>query len=72
MAYRSSTDLRLKEEYCCKPENVKCPIHNTCYDNEFQCRYFKQVWINPAEEGFIIRQGNSWYRMYDNKAKGDN
>ena len=66
MAFCRLTDLRLVKEYCCKPKNAKCPISNTCYNNEFQCKYFKQVWIKPTEEGFIIRRGNSWY-----KAKGE-
>ena len=65
MAYRRLTDLRLVKEYCCKPEGIKCPIHNTCYNDEFQCRYWKQIFEKFGEEGFIVRQGNHWY-----KAKG--
>ncbi len=62
MAFKRLNDLRLVEEYCTKSENEKCPITQTCYDNEFQCRYWKQVWQIPNEEGFTIRQGNSWYK----------
>ena len=62
MAFKRLNDLRLVEEYCAKPENEKCPINQTCYDNEFQCRYWKQIFKQPNEEGFIIRQGNSWYK----------
>lgn len=43
MAYRKLTDLRLIKEFCCKPLDEKCPIHNTCYDDEFQCRYWRQI-----------------------------
>lgn len=39
MAYRELNSLRLKEEYCNKPKGKDCPIHKTCYDDEFQCRY---------------------------------
>lgn len=65
MAYRRLTDLRLVKEYCGKLEGIKCPIHNTCYNDEFQCRYWKQIFEKFGEEGFIVRQGNHWY-----KAKG--
>lgn len=62
MAFKRLNDLRLVEEYCTKSENEKCPINQTCYDNEFQCRYWKQIFKQPNEEGFTIRQGNSWYK----------
>lgn len=67
MAYRRLTDSRLVKEYCCKPENAKCPIHNTCYDDEFQCRYWKQIFKRFGEDDFTVRQGSHWY-----KAKGEN
>ena len=35
MAFKRLNDLKLIEEYCCKPVNETCPIHKTCYDNEF-------------------------------------
>lgn len=66
MAYCRLTDLRLVKEYCCKPQNIKCPIRNTCYNDEFQCRYWKQIFKSPCEEGFSVRQGSHWY-----KAKGE-
>ena len=62
MAFKRLNDLRLVEEYCTKPEGEKCPISETCYDNEFQCRYWKQIFKQSNEEGFTIRQGNSWYK----------
>ena len=62
MAFQRLNDLKLIEEYCTKPENEKCPIGKTCYNDEFQCKYFKQVWVKPTEEGFVIRQGCSWYK----------
>lgn len=51
MGYRQLNSLRLKEEYCNKPKDKNCPIHKTCYDDEFQCRYWKQIFINPAKKG---------------------
>ena len=66
MAYRRITDLRLKDEYCSKPLYEKCPIHEICYDNEFSCKYWKQIFVRPTEEGYTIRQGNSWYRSMSN------
>lgn len=51
MAYRELNSLRLKEEYCNKPKDKNCPIHKTCYDDEFQCQYWKQVFINPTKKG---------------------
>lgn len=63
MAFKRLNDLKLIEEYCCKPVNETCPIHNTCYDNEFQCRYWKQVW--KQNNDFNIKQGNRWYKAID-------
>lgn len=51
MAYRELNSLRLKEEYCSKPKNKDCPIRQICYEDELQCRYWKQVFINPMEKG---------------------
>ena len=62
MAFKRLNDLRLVKEYCTKSENEKCPINKICYDNEFQCRYWKQIFKQPNEEGFTVRQGNSWYK----------
>lgn len=50
MAYRELNSLRLKEEYCSKPKDKDCLIRQICYEDEFQCRYWKQVFINPYEE----------------------
>ena len=63
MAFKRLNDLKLIEEYCCKPVNVICPIHKTCYNNEFQCKYWKQVWKQNSD--FNIRQGNHWYKAID-------
>lgn len=65
MAYRKLNSLRLEKEYCNKPKDKKCPIHKTCYDDEFQCRYWKQIFSNPTQEGYTIRQGNNWYKAKD-------
>lgn len=62
MAFKRLNDLKLIEEYCCKPVNVICPISKTCYDNEFQCRYWKQVWKRHSDDFSIIRQGSHWYK----------
>lgn len=67
VAYRRLTDLRLVKEYCCKPEGIKCPIHNYCYNDEFQCRYWKQIFKRINEEGFVVRQGNHWYKDFRNE-----
>lgn len=64
MSFKRLDDLRLIEEYCCKPVNKNCPIHKTCYDNEFQCRYWKQVW-KQNDDFNIIRQGSHWYKAID-------
>lgn len=58
MAFKRLNDLQLKEEYCVKPNTEKCPTLY-CYDNEFQCRYWKQVWENT--DGQVIRQGSRWF-----------
>ena len=55
MAYHRLTDLRLIKEYCCKQENAKCPIHNTCYDDEFQCRYWKQIFKRFGANDFTVK-----------------
>lgn len=60
MAFIRLNDLRLIEEYCVKPNNEKCPIGEICYTDEFQCRYWKQVFENPVSNNFVVRQGNSW------------
>lgn len=65
MAYRRLTDLRLIKEYCCKPSDAKCPIHNTCYNDEFQCKYWKQIFKKFNEKEFIIRQGHYWSKAKD-------
>lgn len=65
MAYKSLTDLRLIKEYCCKPSDTKCPIHNTCYNDEFQCKYWKQIFKRFDGEEFTIRQGSHWYKSKD-------
>ena len=62
MSFKRLNDLKLIEEYCCKPVNENCPIHNTCYNNEFQCRYWKQVWKRHSDNFNIIRQGSHWYK----------
>ena len=62
MAFKKLNDLKLIEEYCCKPVNVICPISKTCYDNEFQCKYWKQVWKRHSDDFYIIRQGGNWYK----------
>ena len=62
MAFKRLDDLYLVKEYCTKSNIEKCPIGQTCYNDEFQCRYWKQIWKKPSEEGFTIRQGNSWYK----------
>ena len=62
MAFKRLNDLRLIEEYCCKPVNVICPIHKTCYNDEFQCKYWKQVWKRQSDNLNIIRQGGHWYK----------
>ena len=36
-------------------------ISHAIFD-EFQCRYWKQVWQRHNEDFYIIRQGNSWYK----------
>lgn len=35
--------LQIYKEYCNKPENKQCPIPKLCYNDEFQCRYWKQI-----------------------------
>lgn len=59
MAFKRLNDLKLKEEYCVKPNTEKCPTLY-CYNNEFQCRYWKQVWENM--DGLVIRQGSHWFK----------
>lgn len=65
MAFKRLNDLKLIEEYCCKPVNEICPIHKTCYNNEFQCKYWKQVWKRHSDKFCIIRQGSHWYKAID-------
>ena len=62
MSFKRLDDLRLVKEYCCKPVNETCPIHKSCYIDEFQCKYWKQIWQRHNEDFYIIRQGNSWYK----------
>lgn len=69
MAFKRLNDLKLIEEYCCKPVKETCPIHKTCYDNEFQCRYWKQVW--KQNDDFHIRQGSHWYKAIDCEVKNE-
>lgn len=70
MAYLKLNSLRLKKEYCNKPRDELCPARY-CYNEEYQCRYWKQIFSNPTQEGYTIRQGNNWYKAkdgnYDNK-----
>lgn len=60
MAFKRLDDLYLIEEYCIKPQNTPCPIGGICYSDEFQCRYWKQVFKNKASNKFVVRQGNNW------------
>ena len=74
MAFKRLNDLRLVEEYCCKPYNKECPKHEICYDDTFQCRYWKQLFKSTDGEQ-TLRVGNSWYKeakmerklIYENK-----
>lgn len=65
MAFKRLNDLKLIDEYCCKPENEKCPICKTCYNDEFQCRYWKQIFKSINEDGFTVRQGSKWYKEFN-------
>ena len=55
MSFKRLDDLRLVKEYCCKPANETCPIHKSCYIDEFQCKYWKQIWQRHNEDFYIIR-----------------
>lgn len=43
MAFIGMNTLQIYKEYCNKPENKQCPIPKLCYNDEFQCRYWKQI-----------------------------
>lgn len=66
MAFKHWNSLRLIKEYCCKPKDKQCPFHQTCYNDEFQCRYWKQVFKRPSDDYFTIRQGSDWYTGVQN------
>lgn len=59
MSYKRLNDFKLIEEYCDKPYNKECP-KCPCYNDEFQCRYWKQVWENSEGER-KLRIGNHWF-----------
>lgn len=59
MTFKRLNDLKLVEEYCNKPYNKECPKCD-CYNDEFQCRYWKQVWEKSNGEQ-VLRIGNNWY-----------
>ena len=42
MAFIRLNDKVLKNEFCNKPKNKRCT--NICYDDEYQCPYWKQEW----------------------------
>ena len=60
MAFKRLNDLYLIAEYCVKSEDELCPIGETCYSDEFQCRYWKQIFKNKLSNEFVVRQGNKW------------
>ena len=69
MAFKRLNDLKLIKEYCCKSVNEICPICKICYDDEFQCKYWKQVWKRQGDDFNIIRQGGHWYKISECEAK---
>lgn len=67
MAYRRLNDLRLIKEYCTHPDKENCQ-RLYCYNDEYQCGYWKQIFKRPFDDFYTIRQGSCW--TTECKAKG--
>ena len=64
MAYVRLNDLRLIKEYCIKPKDYECKSYETCYNDEHQCRYFRQVFKRKYDDFYTIREGYKWYKQW--------
>lgn len=65
MAFVRLNDLRLIKECCIKPKDYECKSYETCYNNEHQCRYFRQVFKRKYDDFYTIREGSKWYTTYE-------
>lgn len=66
MAYKGLSDPRLIKEYCTHPDKENCQ-RLYCYNDEYQCRYWRQIFKRPIDDFYLVREGNSWFTEYEPK-----